>query len=122
MSCSQTVLLSSQAQIIHTCLLSLHSTLNITILTFVHHDSSVENTILPSQLHHVILYADPGIHILVHRDVAEVSDVSLLGSRSSMVKSSGIEMSTSSSAVVREVSILVNMKAVLTRAETVQQS
>ena len=81
----QTVLLPTQAQVVH---------------SLVDHDGSVEDAVVAGELHHVILDTDEGDELLTGDHVAEVPDVPLLGSWSSVVLPKRIEVTSGPLAVV----------------------
>ena len=102
MASGQAVLLSTKAKVIN---------------ALVDHDGSVEDVVLSTEPDQVILNPDEGDHLVTGHHIAQVSHVSLLGSRSSVVQTERVVVTSCSFAVVGEVSILVDVEAVLARAE-----
>ena len=106
MSGGHTVLLSSQAEVVN---------------SLMDDDGSVEHTGLPTQLHQVVLYPDDGVSILVRRHVAQVPHVSVHDPRRPVVVAEGVEMPACPRTVVWQVPRLVDVEAVLSRAQTRHQ-
>ena len=85
--------------------------------TFMNNNSSTNHTCYSTKLHKMILNSDHCNSILTGNNVSKVPDMSVFCTRSTMILTSRVVVTSCSHTVVRQVSFLMNVKPMKSRGE-----